>query len=267
LRAALLALTLSLTASIATPALADFYVGFAAYQRGDYETAFREFREVAEQGHTEAQYALGWMYYWGEGVQQDYGDARRWFRISADQGHVFGQLNLGLMYYNGDGILKDFIESSKWFDLVANNEKAISQDYIEAYKRFAIDAEKTGEHNKASKARDNLKNMMAQYKIAQARVNFIKSWITPIKPNFISPLLSLYITDRFCIESWRCSRRHTGIDLRASVGTPVFSVADGCVYSVGSESGYGKIVRVEHANGYKTGYAHLSKIFVKKRSA
>jgi murein DD-endopeptidase MepM/ murein hydrolase activator NlpD len=51
---------------------------------------------------------------------------------------------------------------------------------------------------------------------------------------------------------------HTGIDISASVGTPVHVTADGVVASAGWSSGYGKLVVVDHGNGFQTYYAHLS---------
>jgi len=51
---------------------------------------------------------------------------------------------------------------------------------------------------------------------------------------------------------------HTGIDISAPVGTPVHVTADGVVVSAGWSSGYGKLVVVDHGNGFQTYYAHLS---------
>jgi len=53
---------------------ADFEAGLDAYERGDYDTALAEFRPLAEQGNTEAQYNLALMYGNGQGVPQDYQD-------------------------------------------------------------------------------------------------------------------------------------------------------------------------------------------------
>jgi TPR repeat protein len=47
---------------LATPAGAGFDEGVAAYKRGDYTTALREFRPIAEQGDAPAQYTLGVRY-------------------------------------------------------------------------------------------------------------------------------------------------------------------------------------------------------------
>lgn len=51
---------------------------------------------------------------------------------------------------------------------------------------------------------------------------------------------------------------HTGIDISAPIGTPVHVTADGVIVSAGWSSGYGKLVVVDHGNGFQTYYAHLS---------
>jgi murein DD-endopeptidase MepM/ murein hydrolase activator NlpD len=52
---------------------------------------------------------------------------------------------------------------------------------------------------------------------------------------------------------------HTGVDISASMGTPVHAAADGIVYTAEYDgSGYGKMVVVDHGNGVRTRYAHLS---------
>ncbi len=69
--------TLGLTA----PAWAGFYEGVAAFKRGDYATAFREFRPLAEQGHANAQRNLGVMYI--QGVTLDFVQAYKWLNVAA----------------------------------------------------------------------------------------------------------------------------------------------------------------------------------------
>ena len=57
-------------------------------------------------------------------------------------------------------------------------------------------------------------------------------------------------------------RRHEGQDLAGAYGTPIFSTADGVVTYAGWESGYGRLVKVQHAFGLETRYGHLSQIRV-----
>ncbi|NPB03424.1 MAG: M23 family metallopeptidase [Thermotogae bacterium] len=57
---------------------------------------------------------------------------------------------------------------------------------------------------------------------------------------------------------------HSGIDLGVPEGTAVFAVANGVVEKVGRDSVLGIFVRINHAKGYKTLYAHLKKALVKE---
>ena len=70
-----------------------FDEGVAAYDRGDYATALKEYRPLAEQGHAAAQYNLGLMYANGKGVPQDYVQAHMWFNLAAAQGDESGREN------------------------------------------------------------------------------------------------------------------------------------------------------------------------------
>jgi murein DD-endopeptidase MepM/ murein hydrolase activator NlpD len=54
------------------------------------------------------------------------------------------------------------------------------------------------------------------------------------------------------------TRMHQGVDLAARMGSPVLAAADGVVTEAGREGGYGEILRLRHAGGWATGYAHLS---------
>jgi murein DD-endopeptidase MepM/ murein hydrolase activator NlpD len=54
------------------------------------------------------------------------------------------------------------------------------------------------------------------------------------------------------------TKMHTGVDWSAPMGTPVFASGNGTIEKVGWESGYGKYIRIKHANGYQTAYGHLT---------
>jgi len=115
LLAALLIL-FSLTAPAAAGELED---ALDAYFSGDYETAFRLWKPLAEGGDVDAQAELGSMYYWGAApaVPQDYAEALKWFRMAAEQGRGLAQHRLGEMYMNGEGVPQDFVKAYMWWSL------------------------------------------------------------------------------------------------------------------------------------------------------
>ncbi len=58
---------------------------------------------------------------------------------------------------------------------------------------------------------------------------------------------------------------HTGVDFACPPGNPIYATGDGVVVLVKQErGGYGNHIEIEHGFGYKTRYAHLSKIFVEQ---
>ncbi|ADG81049.1 Peptidase M23 [Thermincola potens JR] len=67
------------------------------------------------------------------------------------------------------------------------------------------------------------------------------------------------ITSRF---GSRWGSMHTGLDIDGYTGQPVGAAEDGRVVSTGWDGAYGKQVTIDHGNGLRTKYAHLSKIEV-----
>ncbi len=64
---------------------------------------------------------------------------------------------------------------------------------------------------------------------------------------------------------YKVRKRHTGIDLQASTGTPVYAAGDGVVKWAGIKAnGYGVHIDIDHGYGYETKYAHLDKLAVRK---
>ncbi len=118
-----LVIVAALAVGLAMPAWGqDSDAGFAAYERGDYAAALKEWRPLADQGNAYAQFNLGFMHGNGKGVAQDDAEAVEWYRRAAEQGMGVAQHNLGLMYANGEGVLQDYVQAHKWFDLAAIRE-------------------------------------------------------------------------------------------------------------------------------------------------
>lgn len=56
---------------------------------------------------------------------------------------------------------------------------------------------------------------------------------------------------------------HTGIDIPQAKGIPVYATGNGIVTAKGYDSGYGYFIEIQHAGGFRSFYAHLSRILVK----
>ncbi|MDX1485983.1 MAG: hypothetical protein R3229_16045 [Alphaproteobacteria bacterium] len=79
---------LALAVLVAVPATAqDFGGGLAAYNRGDYAGAVKEWRPLAETGHAKAQFNMAMLYFKGEGVPHDHVTGYMWFRLSLTHGY------------------------------------------------------------------------------------------------------------------------------------------------------------------------------------
>ena len=109
---------------LGAPAFADFTDGLAAYDGGDYATAFEEWRTLAEAGDAEAQVALASLYLSGQGVRTDVGAGISWYRRAAEAGHPVAQLNLGDFYSRGAGVPRDLVTAYVWLSLAAEQGRA-----------------------------------------------------------------------------------------------------------------------------------------------
>jgi TPR repeat protein len=85
-----------------------------------YSDAVIWFRKSAAQGNGYGQAGLGWMYAMGRGVQQSDTEAVTWFRKAAEQGNAIGQFNLGMMYLHGIGVAQSDPEAVMWFHQAAD---------------------------------------------------------------------------------------------------------------------------------------------------
>jgi TPR repeat protein len=87
--AATILLMLNLAAPLVAEPLED---GYSAYTRGDFATAMRIMRPLADQGNVTAQTVVGLMYYFNYGG--DYVSAHMWFNLAAAQGNAFAEMFL-----------------------------------------------------------------------------------------------------------------------------------------------------------------------------
>ena len=53
-------------------------------------------------------------------------------------------------------------------------------------------------------------------------------------------------------------KAHTGVDWGAPLGTPIYASGNGVIDKAGWEAGYGKYIKIRHANGYETAYGHMT---------
>ena len=167
----------------------DLENGLTAAQTGDYQTAFKLWKPLAEKGNALAQFNLGIMYNDGKGVPQDYVKAVIWYLSAAEQGVAFAQYSLGLMYLEGKGVRRDYAEASKWFRKAADqgnadaqvrlggmcaDGKGVPQDYVQSHMWLNLAASRYPASDKenrdiAVKYRDIVAARMTSAQIAEAQ--------------------------------------------------------------------------------------------------
>lgn len=171
---------------LATSAQAGFDEGLAAYERGDYATALREWQPLAERGNRVAQYDLGVLHYNGQGVPQDNSEAVKWYRLAAGQGFTAAQYDLGFMHDKGRGVPQDNLQAVKWYRRAAGQGFANAQynlgvmygegrgvlvDYVQAHMWFNLAAANSSGKNRdlSVKSRIIVARKMTAAQISEAR--------------------------------------------------------------------------------------------------
>ena len=137
------ALMCLVAAAAATAADAD--AGLEAYERGDFEVAYQEWRQLADRGEARAQYNLGLLYHRGQGVAPDLSQAAQWYALAAAQGVTRAQVELAALIANGSGVDTDL---------------ALAHALLAA-------AERAGD-DQASRHRQSIENLMTAEESARA---------------------------------------------------------------------------------------------------
>ncbi len=136
--------------------------------------------------------------------------------------------------------------------------------------------------SKESQYKDSLKTALESIAALDAEIrNFESKLAFAVNPTSLPPkgsevlawpLKNVLITQRFgrtvSSETLYVSGSHSGIDFRASVGTPVYAIADGTVVGVGDtdqacpRGSFGKWIFIEHDMGLSSTFGHMSSYVV-----
>lgn len=127
-----------LVVTACTLAQAGYDEGKAAYNKGDFDAALREWRPLAEQGDARAQKKLGDMYAGAEGVGENDGIAIQWYRKAAEQGVVEAQTSLGLMYESGQGVHQNHALAMDWYRRAAALKDPVGQSSLAAMYDYGL---------------------------------------------------------------------------------------------------------------------------------
>jgi len=121
-----------------------FHEGLAAYGKADYRTAMDIWLPLARAGLPAAQYRVGRLFSFGEGVTHSDEEAFRWYLLAAEQGQMNAQYNLGASYWAGKGVVQNQNHSDYWFHAAAE------QGHVMAMVSYAHNLREQGRIDEAS---------------------------------------------------------------------------------------------------------------------
>ena len=154
------------------------------------------------------------------------------------------------------------------FDSKAKRIRSVLADLgIDSQKKAAAPAASGGPFVPLTLRRDAAAFERQLYRINVARANVDRLTRTLSAVPVRKPILGeIDLSSGFGVRSDPFLGRpamHTGLDFRSSTGDPVRATANGTIDSAGWSGGYGKMVEIDHGNGFSTRYGHLSEIEVK----
>ncbi len=127
LAAVVASFTLAVSSLVVGTPEEDFRAGLSAFNGGDFATAMRLWRPLADRDDPRAEAGIGFMYHRGLGVKTDDAQAAFWLRKAAEQGQAEGQLMLGSLYFFGLGVPQDYAAAYAWCELAQDNGQAEAQ--------------------------------------------------------------------------------------------------------------------------------------------
>lgn len=102
------------------------------YEDSDPKEALRWYRRAAEQGHADAQFALGLMYYEGRGVQENHAEAAIWLHQAVENGSTIALYNLAFQYQYGEGVPKDLTKAEELYVAYISRDGDIDSGFVES---------------------------------------------------------------------------------------------------------------------------------------
>lgn len=161
----------------------------------------------------------------------------------------------------------------KYYEIASNEEVIEKVDTLETAEQIVNDIKEISDGEQIltvnEKTTQNVEEMSTDT-LEVAKENIIEKLdidtteaISNINGIKIATLpVSGIISSRYGAVSSIRSSTHTGLDIAASIGTPIKVVAKGTVTFAAYSGSYGYLVKVDHGNGVETWYAHTSKMYV-----
>jgi len=101
------------------------------YNSGNHKSAFKIWKNLADDGDIVAMNNLGFLHEKGEGVKKDLKMSLKYYLMAANSGFPTAQYNVGEIYAEGRGVQKDKIIALKWFTLAGVRGDKDAQRYYD----------------------------------------------------------------------------------------------------------------------------------------
>lgn len=162
-------------------------------------------------------------------------------------------------------VLGELIRVYSW-DVDFQREIQSGDRFEVAYERFVDDEGDVVRHGEVIYARLNLsgdQKALYRFESRPGKINYFdEKGRSAKRPLLRTPIDGARLSSRFGKRRHPVlgyTKMHRGVDFAAATGTPIFAAGDGVISYRGRKGGYGKYVRIRHAGGYNTAYAHMSR--------
>lgn len=105
----------------------EFTLALVVQKLGYESWALKIFKALAEEGRSEAQFFVGFMYDTGDDIAKDPTQAVIWYQMAADQGHAMALNNLAALYLNGRGVGRDTDRAVALYQKAARGGDPVAQ--------------------------------------------------------------------------------------------------------------------------------------------
>lgn len=131
-------------------------LAWEAYVNGNFPRAVPVFARLAELGHPVAEWLMGNVYFFGQGIPKDYAKAHAMFEAAANQGYFAAFAPTAQMYLQGLGVPAEPAKAYYWYNIAAAQlpDSAERNDMME--RREAVAAQMTPAQVEAAQKRANL---------------------------------------------------------------------------------------------------------------
>ena len=184
-------------------------------------------------------------------------------RTRVVRGELHGSLDASLVKAGAEPDLAFAMAEVLQWDLDFTRDLQNGDRFEALYEELLVEGEYFGLGRVLALSYTQPRRQLEVYRFGEGD-SFYDSEGRPLAKMFLrAPLPYSRVTSRFSSRRFhpvlKVARPHYGVDYGAPAGTPVRVTAAGTVTLAGWEGGGGKTVKVRHANGYLTGYLHLSR--------